>query len=242
MERLLATDLDGTFIGDDQATLRLWGELDRAGVTVVFVTGRHMEGISDFYAQLGTERRAQACITMMGTEIWHDGPQGYAKDEAWDRLVATGWSHDEVRAVTERCVGLRSQPEEWQSPLKCSFYADADLVDIVRCVEEGFSRAGLDAKVITSGGNLVDVLPRRAGKGAPLRYLAESMGVPLTAVVTAGDTENDLEMLEPGRGFRGIVVSNASARLRALDGPTVYQATAAYAKGVREGLQHFGWI
>ena len=49
-KRLLATDLDGTFIGDDEAMLALWEALQSRGIVVAFSTGRHLESIEDFYA------------------------------------------------------------------------------------------------------------------------------------------------------------------------------------------------
>ena len=49
--RMLATDLDGTFIGDDDAMLRLWGDLEAERVLLVFSTGRHLPSIEAFYAE-----------------------------------------------------------------------------------------------------------------------------------------------------------------------------------------------
>jgi hydroxymethylpyrimidine pyrophosphatase-like HAD family hydrolase len=46
--RLLATDLDGTFIGDDEAMFALWQSLREAGIVVAFSTGRHLQSIQDF--------------------------------------------------------------------------------------------------------------------------------------------------------------------------------------------------
>ena len=66
--RLLATDLDGTFIGDDASMHELWRELEESGIVVAFSTGRHLPSIQAFYADSGTTRKAGACICMVGAE------------------------------------------------------------------------------------------------------------------------------------------------------------------------------
>ncbi len=66
MQRILATDLDGTFIGDDAAMHELWSHLGAADIGVVFSTGRHLPSIESFYAEHDITRRADACICITG--------------------------------------------------------------------------------------------------------------------------------------------------------------------------------
>ncbi len=67
--------------------------------------------------------------------------------------------------------------------------------------------------------------------------------MPMERVVVAGDSGNDFDMLQavqdgPGRG---ILVGNAMDGLRdRLGGGRLYQARAAHAAGVLEGLETFG--
>ena len=70
MQRLLVADLEGTFIGDDDAARRLWAALDDAGVALALVTDRHLAAVQDVSRALETDRQAAACICMAGTEIW----------------------------------------------------------------------------------------------------------------------------------------------------------------------------
>jgi hypothetical protein len=98
---------------------------------------------------------------------------------------------------------------------------------------------GLRAKVIASHGRFLDVLPERAGKGEAVRYLAGRWGMSLDAVVTAGDSGNDLDMLR--LPCPGIVVGNGARELRSLRGRSnIYFAEAGHAAGIREGLRFFG--
>ena len=242
MGRLLATDLDGTFIGDDGATRSLWRDLDHAGIYVVFATGRHLSSIYDFYQHLDTSRRARACVAMVGTEIWHRAGDRYELDETWRRRLLRDWRVSEVRRVAGAVPNVTPQPDEWQSPFKCSYYAEGDLAATAAELRHALEHNGLGANVIASAGTLLDVLPTGAEKGSAVRYVADSTAVVPEEVVTAGDTGNDLAMMQPALGFRSIVVGNATDRLRALEGPHVYQAAAPFAAGIREGLEHFGWL
>ena len=79
------------------------------------------------------------------------------------------------------------------------------------------------------------MLPARAGKAAAMRRLAAHFGVPPGAVLAAGDSGNDLDMLRAAP--RAVVVANASAELAGLPPrPGLHRAAAAHAAGVLEGI------
>ena len=59
---------------------------------------------------------------------------------------------------------------------------------------------------------------------------------------TGDDTGNDIDMMRPDLGFRGIAVGNAAEELRRIREPQIYHATAPHAAGIREGLVHYGWL
>lgn len=237
---MLVTDLDGTFIGDEEATLRLWDGLDQAGIGLVFATGRHLDAVHDLYRSLRTRRRADACICMVGTEIWIRRRLGYRRDRGWSQVIGAHWDRAAVVAVVEPIGGLTLQHDEWQSPFKVSWFVDGEAV--VARVRSVLERRGLRATVVYSGGNLLDLLPEGAGKGSAAAFLARRLGVAAAAVVTAGDSGNDLDMMRPEFGFSSIVVGNAEPDLHDLSAPHIYHASQPYADGIAEGLQHFGWL
>lgn len=241
--RLLVTDLDGTFIGDDAATCDLWVELDASGIGVGFATGRHLTSVQAFYDRLGTQRRALACICMVGTEIWLLDDSGYRKDPRWSRHIAEGWERDRVsRFVAERIAGAELQPAEWQSPLKISYFLPAGSGDQVERLEADMARASLAATTVFSADRFLDILPARSGKGSAVAHLAADLELSPGDVVVAGDTGNDLDMMRPELGFRSIAVGNATAELATHVGPAHYRARADHALGIREGLVHHGWL
>lgn len=241
-ERLLVTDLDGTFIGDRTETMRLWSDLERTGIGVVFASGRHLPSIEDFYAEYRTDRRADACICMVGTEIWRRVSDGYSKDREWTEEIDVHWDRGAIDDVVSQVPGTVPQPPEWQSDLKSSWYLEKDAPGHIRQIREQLAELGVQAKLVYSEDRFLDVIPHRAGKGGAVRFLAESLGLRPAQVVTAGDTGNDLDMMQPSLGYRSIAVGNSTDELRRYRSPKVYHATATHARGIREGLVHFGWL
>lgn len=240
--RLLATDIDGTFIGDTEDTLRLWRDLHREGILVAFSTGRHLQSVQDLYRELDTLRRADACICMVGTEIWHLADGRYRVDEGWSEMIADDWDRESVKRIVDGVTGSVLQPSEWQSRFKVSYFLDGATESHIDQIRARIARVGLRAKVVYSAQRFLDVLPARSGKGEAVRNLAETLGIRPEDVVTAGDTGNDVDMMRPSLGFRSIAVGNATEELRAFRAPSVYQALDPFAAGVREGLVHYGWL
>jgi sucrose-phosphate synthase len=240
MERMLATDLDGTFIGDDAAMEDLWRDLEDAGVFIAFSTGRHLPSIESFY--VGTPRRADACVTMVGTEIWHRRGDGYVRDDDWSAVITDRWDKDAVEGIVADIPGAEIQPEEWQSPFKASYYLEGDVGARLEQLAQQLDERGLAAKVVYSAGRFLDLLPARSGKGEAIRYLADEVGIAPQNVITAGDSGNDLDMMRPELGFRSIAVGNASTELAEHSVDGLYHAAGHHANGIREGLEHYGWL
>ena len=240
--RLLATDLDGTFIGDTDAMLSLWRDLDDAGTLVAFSTGRHLESIESFYSEYGVTRRADACVCMVGTEIWMRVGDSYELDETWTDIISQGWDRDAAEQVMRGVPGRELQPAEWQSPFKISYFWDGAAVTQVEAVKREMADRGVEAKVVYSAGRFLDVLPIRSGKGEAVRHVAKKLDIRSESVVTAGDSGNALDMFRPELGFRSIAVGNATSEVRGFRASSLYHAEAPHAAGIREGLEHFGWL
>ncbi len=240
--RLLATDMDGTFLGDDAAMEQLWDALEAAGIVLAFSTGRHLPSIQAFYDEHRASRRAAACVCMVGTEVWLWRDGCYERDDGWSRHISDAWDKAAVEAVLGGIPEARMQDAEWQSEFKSSYYLEVNAAARLAEIEQRLAAGGLRAKVVYSADRFLDLLPHRSGKGGAVAYTADLLGIPAGDVVTAGDTGNDLDMMRPDLGFRSIAVGNATEELRRLDEPHVYHAAAACAAGIREGLEHYGWL
>lgn len=87
-----------------------------------------------------------------------------------------------------------------------------------------------------------DVVPASPGKGWPLKWLCQRLGISLDQVLVAGDSGNDADMFRLP-GVNGILVGNALAELSgAVSATNMFRASREMADGVMEGLRHFGII
>lgn len=240
--RLLATDLDGTFIGDDDAMPALWEVLrGHDDIVVAFSTGRHLQSIEAFYAEKQFSGRADVCICMVGTDIHFRKDGVYYLDKAWHETIAEGWDKATVEDVLRKIPEARMQDEQWQSPFKSSYYLEENVEDRLAQIHNDLEHAGLRAKVIYSAGQFLDLLPVRSGKGEAVSFVARELGIEPDQVITCGDTGNDLDMMRPELGFRSIAVGNAAPELEVFQAPNVYHARASFAAGIIEGLEAHGW-
>lgn len=247
-QKLLATDLDGTFIGDDAAMLALWDALRTHEILVVFSTGRHLQSIEKFYARMEQEAgmpgdfRSDASICMVGTDIYFRADGTYHNDPRWHEIISEDWEKSAVEGILKAIPEATMQDAQWQSPFKSSYFLEENAEARLHKIHEQLERTGLRAKVVFSAGKYLDLLPINSGKGEAVKYVARHYGIEPADVITCGDTGNDLDMMRSGLGVRSIAVGNAAEELKALRAPHVYHAQAFYAAGIREGLESYGWL
>lgn len=232
---VLATDLDGTFLGGSaSARARLTAHFrDHAERTLLYVTGRSSRSVTHLVGE-GTLPRPDAMISDVGSFVAHgdgtpfEGPLLDGIRAAWDDRSAS------VRAAFADLAGLRLQ--EYFGPHRVSYYYDTpDVLPEARARAEALGCDGL-----VSDNKYFDVLPRGVNKGSTLRRLMQEWGVPDAAVLVAGDTLNDLSML--ASGLPAVVVGNAEAALLAALPPSdrIVRASAPGCDGILEALRIHG--
>ena len=86
-----------------------------------------------------------------------------------------------------------------------------------------------------------DVLPRGVSKGPSLRRLIAHLGTPDDRVLVAGDTLNDLSMLECGLNAVAVGGSEPALVERLRDRPAVHLADGVGAAGILVAAEHFGF-
>jgi len=241
-KRLFATDLDGTFIGDDAAMLALWHQLQERDLILSFSTGRHLRSIKEFYTEKKFPGQAEVCICMVGTDIHFLTEHGYQLDQAWHSVISEGWDKEAVERILSGIPEAFMQDAQWQSPFKSSYYLEDKVEEGLKKINQQLECAGLCAKVVYSAGKFLDLLPIRSGKGEAVKFVAQKLGVEPCDVVTCGDTGNDIDMMRTELGFRSITVGNATSELKAFKSERVYHAKNNFAAGIQEGLEAYGWI
>ncbi len=232
--RLLVSDLDGTLLGNPLALARFsrWVGSRRGSIRLVYATGRHRDSAE---SAIAGDRLPQpdAVISAVGTEI-HDG-EGRPFGDWSDGLDR---SHgDRVRAALRPLRWLEAQPNENQTDLKASYDVRGMTSADASTIRRALTAAGVRATLVYSGGIHLDVIPILTGKGHAARFLADAWRIPYGAVLTFGDSGNDLDLLSAG--FRGTIVANALPELLSRAPDDVYRSARPFADGVLDGIRYW---
>lgn len=233
---LLATDLDGTFLGGSiEARLSLYQLIAaRKDIQLVFVTGRGIEVVLPLLSD-PTIPVPDYIIADVGASVV-DGRtlQPVAEiQESIDMLWPGEWA---VAEALEHITALRRQ--EVPQERRCSFFCEAHHIDdeVRRIV------SSLDCDMLFSDGKYFDVLPKNVNKGSTLEKLLKHLGTDPDQVLVAGDTLNDLAMLR--LDYKGVCVGKSERELLDVTRgtPNTYHASAAGAGGIIEAIGHYGLL
>ncbi|MEO1205450.1 MAG: HAD-IIB family hydrolase [Pseudomonadota bacterium] len=239
---ILATDLDGTFLGgsqDQRAALYDWIESARSDVGLIFVSGRDLPFIEYLCRETGVPW-PDYVIGDVGTTIAQVHPENdddgrrVAPIPQLETEISKLWNNraDEIKAALDGASGLTLQPTPFR--YRVSYDLDPGTYDDAaghRIREMGFD-------VLISDNRFFDVLPPGISKGPSLKRLIEFLEVEDEKVLVAGDTMNDLSLFETG--LRGVAVGNSEAGLLAkvTDKSHVYVASSHGAGGIAEAVHH----
>ena len=231
---ILATDLDGTFLGgSDEQRRALYDQLNqRDDALLIFVTGRDLDFIRGLIEQPGMPR-PHYIIGDVGTTIVN-GRDFAPLAEVQDEIGALwGDAGDRVRAMLADEPGLELQPTPFHRRVSYYYQPDALRPETLRKIEQ----AGFDW--LLSAETFLDVLPKGVAKGPTLLRTVAALGLPQDRVLVAGDTLNDLSLFETG--LKGVAVGNSEPKLiDAIDGyDWVYRSPLPGAAGIADALRHF---
>lgn len=229
----LATDLDGTFVGDAGGLKALLRHFEEAPYTVslIYITGRHYASACSLIESEGLPH-PDVLVTDIGTSIYWG--ETLELDEEWNSRMTRGWEPGRIKELAAGFPGLT--PQELPDERRVSFYADS--LETARKFESILKAHHIEHKLIYSTGRDLDVLPTASGKGAALSYLRDQEMFKDAAVLVAGDSGNDREMLT--LGLPAVIVGNGHPELEDIvENHTIYRAKARCAGGILEAWQHF---
>jgi sucrose-6F-phosphate phosphohydrolase len=241
--KLFSCDLDGTILGNLEATRRfqeMWDSLRREGRPLLcYNSGRLVDDVLALL-ELQPLPRPDYILGGVGTQIYDCARR--LPVSSFDDQHRTGWNLQRIEQILAAVPGIIRQPAEFLHPYKSSWYLPQASREALDSIRDRLAAAGLEVSIVYSGSRDLDVLPANSNKAHALEWLCRSLGLSLDEVLVAGDTANDSSMfLLPG--VRGIVVENAQPELHeAVVHLPTYSATRAFADGVLEGLAHFGVI
>lgn len=260
--RVLATDLDGTLVPlegntrNQQDLLRLTTCLQKSGIALGFVTGRHFQSVQRAMRDWGLPQ-PDWIICDVGTSIFaRNSSREYELVEEYyhhQDAIVSSLPIDDLRRQLQSISGLRLQEEEKQGRFKLSFYTAGDrLGEIVSQIRHRLDYAGDPYSVIHSvdpfhGDGLIDLLPMGVSKAYALRWWINKLGQDDDEIVFAGDSGNDYAALTAG--YRSILVGNADRHLareiyeyhrQACWNNRLFLANQSATSGLVEGAAWFG--
>lgn len=234
---VLATDLDGTFLGGTDAArsgFYNWIETHRDKIGLIFVTGRDPEFITEM-TRTTSVPRPDYVVGDVGTTIaavsddHHISPIQVLEEE-----IAKRWgdAHSRVGAALKGAAGLRLQ----STPFRYRMSFDLDPATFDESAVDRVQALGLD--VLISDNRFFDVLPKAISKGPSLKRLLAHLGLREDRTLVAGDTLNDLSML--ALGLPAVAVGGSEpALIEELRGhPHVHLADGVGVSGIAEAIDH----
>ena len=232
---ILATDLDGTFLGGSEAQraeLYDWINARRDEIVLIYASGRSLTAMQDVLTGLPVQ--PDHIIADVGTSFY-TGPQYLPHDgmEAWFDGCWPTDARERIHAVLREHPHLKDQPHIEGRRISC-FYTDEALALTAR---EAVKPLGFD--VLLSDNMYFDVLPRGVQKGPTLLRTLQALNLPPERTLVAGDTLNDLSLFQTG--LAGVAVANREPLLSAAiaDLSHVHQSELEGAAGVLEALRRF---
>lgn len=230
---LLATDLDGTFVGDKKALGRLLQFFDGSPdeVALVYVTGRHLSSARMLMVEEGLPL-PDLLITDVGTSIYQ---ADLAEDLDWKARMREDWQPEKIVEIAASFPLLKRQvlPDDRRVSFTVS-----DGVAAVNEFQEALEERSIAHTFIFSSNRDIDVLPPGAGKGNALEYMLDRYAMDGVQLLIAGDSGNDRDMLS--LGHPSVIVGNAQPELLEMEPcENLFRANKKCAGGIHEAWLHF---
>lgn len=265
---LLCTDMDRTVIPNGvhpehpDARKQFKAFCDNAGVTLVYVTGRHIELVKQAIYDYDLPEPCYV-ISDVGTKIYQMIKSEWSEMTEWQVEIEKDWKGYkslDIKQFFNSISELVLQENSKQNTHKLSYYLplDIDHEDVLRRMEKAVADIDIDISIIWSldeanDMGLIDVLPRHATKLHAIEFLQNKLKFSLEQVIFAGDSGNDLPVL--GSRINSVLVGNASNEIKAEaqqlaitngNAETLYIANNSeldmdgnYAAGVLQGIWHY---
>lgn len=225
---LLCTDMDRTVIpngvqSEHPQARQCFSEFcSQPQVVLAYVTGRHQKLVQQAI-KLYSLPQPSFAITDVGSKIYQVHQQHWQPLEAWEAEIDRDWngkSHQDLKELFRDLSDLHMQEFSKQNTHKLSYYISPQqkLDKVLQIMQQRLDQEGVQASLVFSidepkGTGLLDVLPRNATKLHAIDFLRRQLDFELSEVVFAGDSGNDLHVLESE--IPSVLVANASDEVRA---------------------------
>lgn len=265
---LLCTDMDRTVIPNGRqpeeptARQRFSAFCHNDAVTLVYVTGRHQSLVQKAIKSYNLPA-PDYVIADVGTKIYHVDASQWHTMSSWEQEIAKDWqhkTHQQIKDIIGQVPNLSLQERSKQNTHKLSYYLPLyiDKDAVINQMHTNLEQHNIAASLVWSidepqGIGLLDVLPKHATKLHAILFLQQYLGFAENDIVFAGDSGNDLPVLESS--IQSVLVANASQEVRqtaqqlatkAGHSHSLYLANGGdsglngnYSAGVLEGVSYF---
>ncbi len=241
IDKLIISDIDYTLLGDDNALIQFNQTLNKISDKIGFgvATGRNIELAFKVIKEKDITM-PDLFITSVGAEIYYNHKGELIYSTGWDAHISHLWQKDKIVKILSPFDFLQYQEEENQRKFKLSYYLQNNP-NHLNTIKETLQKNKMKCNVIYSHDQFLDILPYRASKGRAIRYLAYRWNIPFENILVAGDSGNDIEMLEGD--LLGVVVANYSKELEELKGKRrIYFSSKKFAAGILDGINYYNFI
>jgi HAD superfamily hydrolase (TIGR01484 family) len=233
-----------------------------AGVTLVYVTGRHIDLVKHAIYIYALPVPSYV-ISDVGTKIYRMVEEKWSEMLEWQVEIEKDWkgkTPEDIKRVLDPISELILQESRKQNTHKLSYYLPLylDNEDIIRRMESALANVDIDVSIIWSldepkNIGLIDVLPRHANKLHAIEFLQRKLKYSDEQVIFAGDSGNDLPVLSSH--INAILVANSSTDIKAeaqqlalensnsqalyIANSTDFNIDGNYSAGVLQGVWHY---
>lgn len=236
---MLVCDIDNTLLGHAESMQRFasWAN-SNSSMLFGIATGRSFHSAQSILAREKAPIPA-FLISSVGSEIhfydYHS--RCFQKCNRWEAWIDEGWHAEDIDEIVLKWPGVVRQGLLEQKKHKISYIVEAENFNTA-ALSEALVSHGYRTSVIFSHGQYLDILPWRASKGSAVEYCRSRFDINRDAVVVAGDSGNDIEMLAAFQNSI-IVANNCDGVAQHADLRHSYVAKKSYAAGVLEGLSYY---
>lgn len=217
--KLVALDMDGTLLNEEKRISRENAEaIAKAvagGITVMMSTGRGIQNIRAYTAELGL---LSPIVAVNGAEVWRTPDELHARcllrPDTVKQLIQTGremdvwyWAYTTERLITRsNWIEPVWERQEW---LKVGYASeDPDKLQQLR----GWLAQHAEIVVTSSHETNLELSPAGVTKASGLEQVCRLLGIGMEQTVTVGDSSNDLSMIRAA-GL-GVAMGNAQEEVK----------------------------
>jgi len=212
------------------------------GVQIVLATGRPFVGVQRYLKELALQEDGCYCITNNGALV-HDAQDGSVIAEVALKIEDYRYLEELSRqlgvhfhALTKtdlytanRDISEYSVHESFTTGIPLQFcpaeemdpaltFPKVMMIDRPELLDQAISQLPADARerytIMKSSPYFLEILDKRVNKGEGVKVLATKLGIPRENIMTLGDQENDIAMLE--YAGLGVAMGNALDSVKAV--------------------------